>query len=861
MRIMRTFACLTIGISLAIVAARANASTSAACPIVPVPKVYRDLGRAAAFLKPDAAAIVVGRNASETERYAAQRLQGLIERRFKLRLPILAESDLKDTVRQVILLGERSTNELLEAICQQQKLDLSPTSPGHDGFLIEVVEDAGRQVVVIGGSNARGVVYGQDVFFDLVSREGEQVVFRVVSLRDWPSIPWRGRPHSVLRQHLVPGAMDAYVRARLNFTDVRDNPNAKENLVFEARKASMGCPAGVPLDAATMSRHIANSHRRGFFVYGTVSCAVELEKFDSVIKTFEELIALGVDGLWISFDDTGPGGDGPEIVRRVLELGRKHEMTGHAIAMTPPPVEYQHIDKPFNHTVAAIPGMADALWLFTRAPCKEDAETARRVGLKSLPGWWHNLVNIDGGFLHNGDVVVPLRRDGRPGYLNLQPLSSGWHRPDYEQLRDAEQNTDTVLLWGICGGYPEEYQMTALGLWAWDPAGHNWDDVRTAVYRYVYGPSLVDTARRFDDTLADLKALFHLPAWRYHQSPGWPPRLKKVEDREKALSLIAELDALQATLAEKAPAETAIDPQRLESVYLEPMAATLDYGRRMAMLDYPDDALAGLEERMLTLLEASDEAAAEQILAELRPTVLAQLDRIGEELKDLKAVDLYVERLSRQVSGLDYWKQVAARRRAEMPARLKKLMSQPPAALFPYKETASQADLDALLVALPNPPAGQALVEVKPGDWLKTSPRWRGAFCAGPYQAAGQPLVALGYPSGVASKVDDFVEVRTEVKAPEFQGRLMLDAFVQDTREDNRWRGYRFLQLWAENELLWEEDIAQDRKGREWVTVDVTEHAKAGESLALRFRVVEKTPVGSHLSIALLGPVRLRLGP
>ncbi len=861
MKTTRQAKCIAVGMALALASIRVSADTAPVCPIVPVPKVYRDLDRTVPLAGPDAMAIVVGDKALETERYAAQRLQELLQRRFKMRLPIVAEGELKDTMRQVILLGQRSTNGLLDTICQKQKLDLSPTSPGHDGFLIEMVERDGRQIVVIGGSNARGVMYGQDVFFDLVTRDAEQVVFRLVSLRDWPSIPWRGRPHSVLRHHLVPGAMDAYVRARLNFTDVRDDPNSEETLVFEARKASMGCPAGVPLDEAKMSRHIANSHRRGFFVYGTVSCAVEQDKFDAVTKTFQELIALGVDGLWISFDDTGPGADGPAIVRRVLDLGRQHEMTGHAIAITPPPVEYQNIDKPFNHTVATIPGMEDALWLFTRAPCKEDAETARRIGLKSLPGWWHNLVNIDGGFLHNGDVVVPLRRDNRPGYLNLQPLSSGWHRPDYEQLRDAEQNTDTVLLWGICGGYPEEYQMTALGLWAWDPARHNWEDVRTAVYRYVYGPSLVDTARRFDDTLAELKSLFHLPAWRYHQRPGWPPRLKKVDDRERAVALIAELESLRATLAEKAPAETAIDPARLESVYLEPMAATLDYGRRMAMLDYPDDALAGLEERMLALLETGDEAAAERLLAELRPTVLAEIERIGQELKDLKAVDLYVERLSAQVSGIGYWKQVAAKRRAEMPARLKKLMGQDAAALFPYKEAATQADLDALFVALPNPPAGQSLLEVKPGDWLTTPPRWQGAFCGGPYEAAGQPLVALGYPAGVGSKPGEFVEVSTVVNVPRFQGRLLLDAFIQDTRDDNRYRQFRFLQLWAGDQLLWEEDIAQDRKGREWISVDVTKHARPGESLALRFRVVDRTPVGSHLTVAFLGPVRLRAEP
>jgi len=642
-----------------------EAEAKAACPIVPTPKVYRELGRTVALAGPEAAAIVLGAKARSQNTMRRSGLQTLIQRRFKVRLPIVGEDKLAPQVRQVILLGQRTTNGLLDRVCAAKQIDLSPTSPGTDGFVMEVVEDAGRQVVVIGGSNARGVIYGQDVFFDLLEREGDKVTFRVVSLRDWPSIAWRGRPHSVLRHHLVPGAMDAYVRARLNFTDVRDNPHAKENLVFEARKASMGFPAGVPVDAAKVKQHIDQSHRCGFFVYGTVSCSVGKEEFDAAIKTFKELIGLGVDGLWISFDDTGAGADGPTIVRRVVELGRQHQMTGHAIAITPPLEEYQHIDKEFNRTVAAIPGMEDALWLFTRVPCSGDAETARRIGLKRLPGWWHNLVEFSGGFIHNGDVAVPLRTDGRPGYLNLQPLSSGWHHPKYDAIRDAEKHTDTVLLWGICGGWPEEYQMAVLGLWAWDPAGHHWEDVRTAVYRYVYGPSLVDTARAFDDKLAELKSLFYMPVWQYYQHPGWPCRLKRTAERPKALALIEQLDVLRKTLVCQASQETAIDPTRLESVYLEPMAATLVYARKMATLEYPEDTLGDFESRVLALVEAGNEPAAEQALAAVRPQVNEQLVRISRELQGLKAIDLYVNVWKDRVSGLDYWKKLVAKRRAK----------------------------------------------------------------------------------------------------------------------------------------------------------------------------------------------------
>lgn len=828
------------------------------CPIVPTPKVYRELGRTVPLAGPETVAIVVGAKASEPERYAAVRLQTLIGRRFKVRLPVCLEGELKDSVRQVILLGQRSTNGMLDRLCRDKLLDLSPTAPGTDGYVIEVVDDGGRQVILIGGSNDRGVIYGQDALFDLVRRNGNALELPVVSIRDWPSIPWRGRPHSVLRHHLVPGAIDAYVRARLNFTDVRDDPNAKETLVFEARKASMGFPAGVPVDATRVKQHIDQSHRRGFFVYGTVSCSVGKEKFDGAIKTFQDLIGLGVDGLWISFDDTGAGQDGPTIVRRVLDLGRQHAMTGHAIAITPPLEEYQHIDREFNHTVAAIPGMAEALWLFTRVPCRGDVETARHIGLKSLPGWWHNLVEFSGGFIHNGDVATPLRIDGRPGYLDLQPLSSGWHHPKYEQIRDADKCTDTVLLWGICGGAPEEYEMTALGLWAWDPAQHNWDAVRSAVYRYVYGPSLVDTARTFDDKLAELKKLFHMPVWQYHVNPGWPCRLKRAADRPKALALIGELETLQKTLAARAPEETAIDPARLESVYLEPMAATLVYARKMTTLEYPEDTLGDFESRMISLIESGNEAEAEQALAAVRPKVNEQLARISSELQGLKAIDLYAKAWKDRVSGLAYWKGLVKKRRAEMQKRFQRLMAMEPSALFPYKQKASRADLQALFVQLPSPPAGQPLVELKAADWLAAMPRWRGAWAIGPYETNGQRLVALGFMPNMASQVDDHAEVYAELKLPKVDGRLLLDAFVDDTRNDNRWRKFRYMQLWTNDQLLWEEDIAPDRKGRQWVTVDITSLAKTSDRLSLRFRVVDKQGVGSHLSVTFLGPVRLR---
>ena len=667
----------------------------------------------------------------------------------------------------------------------------------------------------------------------------------------------------MLKQHLVPGALDAYLRARLNFTDVRDDPDVKPTIIFPARKASMGFSAGKPIDRPLVERMIRESHRRGLFVYGTVSCGVPTDRIGDVIRTFEELIALGVDGLWISFDDVGAGENAAEVVRRVLELGARHDMTGRKIAITPPPEEYQHIDKEFNHKAATEWGLADAQWMFTRVPCVDDRETARRIGISGLPGWWHNLVRTRGGFLHNGDVLCPLRKDWGPAYVNPQPLTNGWHHPTYEQLRDAEKNTSCVLLWGVIGGWPEEYQLGDLGTWSWDPVKYDWQTSCGAAYRLLYGPGQVETARAFDAKLSALKDLFHLPPWRFwpegqRSFVGWPCRLRRVEDRPRALALLDELAALSTELDRGAPKETAVDPTRLETIYLAAIRDTLDYARRMTLLEYPEYTAADLEKTMIALLEAGDMGAAKKCLSEARERLAPQLERIQTELGDLKQVDEYVAMWRQRISGIEYWKELLVRRRARMTERFQKLIRGSVASLFPYMEQVEEVQLESLFTRLPDPPAGKALAELQAADWLQKRPRFQGAFCVGEFESKGSEFVAVAYPRRVSSKPGDAIEVYAELTVPDYTGRLLLDGFVSDTRLENRYPGHRFMQLWANDRLIWEEDIASSRAGKEWVSLDITKLAAVGSPLKLRFRVVDKRGVGDHLSVAFLGPVRLR---
>jgi hypothetical protein len=323
--------------------------------------------------------------------------------------------------------------------------------------------------------------------------------------------------------------------------------------------------------------------------------------------------------------------------------------------------------------------------------------------------------------------------------------------------------------------------------------------------------------------------------------------------------LIDQLESLSRELAAHAPDETAIDPARLESVYLEPLRTTLVYARKMTLLEYPEDWAADVEERLFSLIEEGQAPEAEQTLAAARNRLQQQLGRIADELQGLKGIREYRTYWENRFPPLEAWPRLASQRRGAMRVRLDKLLKQSPTELIPYKPATAE-DLTALFADWERPPAGPSLAELSADDWLRAAPRWRGAFAVGPAELGGRRSLAIAYPAKVPSTPGDYAEVRAELPVPRSADRLFLDAWIEDTRSDNQWRGYRFMQIWANDQLLWEEDVAPDRKDRVWVSIDVSAPAQATDRLKLRFRVVDKRGVSNHLSVTFLGPIRLRSG-
>jgi len=804
---------------------------SSGCPIVPTPKVYKPTSDTAELLDANAAAIVLGAKATPPERYAAKQFQTLVQRRFKRVLPVVTEGKLGEGVRQAILLGQRGTHAWLDRLCTDKGIELSAEKPGHDGFIIEAVKDGDRQAIVVGGSNPRGVTYGQHALFDLLRAEGEKVVFPVASVRDWPSIAWRGRPHWQMAAHKEPGVLDAYVRARINFTDLRD---------ITPRVRLHGLPPGVPIKREVAVPVLREAHRRGIFVYATMGCGVEAGQFDAVLRTCQEAIELGADGLWISFDDPGARTGAEQLITRIIELGKQHGITGRRIAITPPGGSYRKVVTDFNRRAAGVPGLADATWFFTFVPSAQNARAARSIGLTRDPSWWHNWPRTVQGFLHRGGGYLGLRANGKLGYLNIPDLSVGWHSPQYTDLWRAANYTDAVMYWSY---WPEEYLCGILGMWAWDPAHHDWSLARDAIYGYVFGRGQVAAARAFDDGLEELKKLFVLPGEAPRCGVNWPPHLHQVEDRTAALQILADMDVRMRRLEARAPAETLIDPARLHDLYIEPMRATLDAARTMAQLDYPEYAYAKLERRVAALIARGKTAEANQAFVDVRDELIPRAKRVAEVLSGLSEMDKYVPYWQARLSDHSAT-QIRATARWEA---LRK-------GVAPYIRTG----LATFLAPLSAPPEGDILCEHKPSEWLRVPVLLKGPWAMDLATHEGRQALAIGYVSAGQAEVYNHVKLLMEIPVPEHKGRLVADIFVGSTRHFNKAPSGRFAQLWVNDRLTWEQELSSTRRGKEWLSIKLPMQTGKAEPVRLEFRVIMKRKTSGSRHVTFLGPVRVR---
>ena len=786
--------------------------------LVPRPKEVRFIGGSISM---DSVVIVTGK--SEPEVYAGEMLQSSVKKRFGQTWPIGGKAN-KTTVI----------------------LKVEP-SPAHDGYSIEMSENK----VTISGGGPRGVVYGQDTLFQLLSKQGDSIILAKASIRDWPSIPWRGKPQTSLEAHLNPGVMDWYARARLNFIDLRNGIYAFE--------------PGDKLDEQLIGKVIEEAHRRGIVVYATINCGTDRKQYDAIISKFGRFIELGADGLWASFDDKGPGEAPAEILARVIELGKKHGITGHPpsprlqrarmIAITPPKGSYQMIVSDFTKSMLAVPGMDEALWFFTCLPTPENLLAAKTLGLKVPPAWWHNWPRSPGRSMM-GPSVMPVsflygsvgRKDSKPPYLPIPSLAEGWHQPTYDVLAGCGQSCSAVMHWGG-SAWKGEYTYPVMGWWAWNPDGHDWQQVRARIYELVYGPAHVKDAMAFDDGFDRLRRLFLYPIAPDDEQVRFPPRLADEANRPQARKLIGELQTILKRLQTAKATESFVREDRFEPWFLDAPRAELATARAAAELKYPEYSWDGHQRKVLSAIHDGDLAGADKLINEANPRLLAQASEARDKLVEVAGTDEYVKYWTDR-ANLDAkaWQAMVEKRRTEFPKLIQDIAYQ------------RVGDLSKLLKGLDSPPDDLPLMVTVYPDHELFAGEWR----SGKYQIDGQDVFLFLRPNKAYTNVGDYDEVEIVAPGKMIKGwygvRFYINAWVGESLGletiRGRWLGRRFISLLYGDKVLWRDDVSL-LPGGKWVTVSLPDEVEDMQEIKLRLRVEDVQIADNYPAMIVISPIRI----
>lgn len=778
-------------------------------------------------LPPGSVAIVIGRNAAEPEQEGARLLREFVTKRFKQDWPVVREGGEQIGHRTVVVIGQRSTCQLLDRLCTERRIELGATSPGPDGYVIETIVSADRTHVIVGGSNARGAMYGQDTLAQMLRRSGDRLSLLPATVRDRPVIPWRGRPQTMVKHYLRPQELDIYAMSRVNFIDLRSGIYAFE--------------PGEKLDSAEIGEAVRQAHRRGLVVYATVNCGVPAKDYPKVMATFRELLGLGADGLWLSFDDKGPGEDPVGLTQQVLDLGRAREIGGHLIAITPPKGSYPKINTEFNRKLLALPGMKTALWFWTAVPSVEGQAEAQAAGLKVRPSWWHNWPRL----------FTPQ------GYTGLPPLSLGWSAPDYAQLAVGGECLEAAMPWGG-NSLGRHYVVPVINWWAWNPRQHDWNALRRRIYGLVFGEGQATAAAEFDDKLQELFAFHRHPHKDSEEVPASPPRLRRPADRTAARQLAANLSTLLDRVAVGAERDTVIDAADLKPAYLEPMRRELATHRSAAELDFPEEWWPETQRRILAALYANDTETSARVATDARARVTRELERIAKALPSLAQTEKYVTWWRRRAAlDLDGWKALTAAREKQLAERI-----------VDYNRIVPTKTMVASFAA---PPLEWGIGRWQTSNRLlattlpRAQPQFAGDWIAGLYRHEGIEAAVFAASRKVPGEIGEYAELPASVPVSGRRDRLGLLLGISSTNKDlfsntmvpYRWAGYRFIQLIWGDQVLWEHDLGQIPERGDWFMIRLPKIPDGVGALDLRLRVEDRRLSLNNYTITYVSPLRL----
>ena len=148
-------------------------------PPPPVPPQYdklKDLHRDVPLVRDGKPNVAIVAPASGVYQAAAAAVQGAIEQRTGVKVPILSDDSPEAAVpiqANLIVLGNRSTNRTMNALYDLYYCLVDLKYPGPEGYVIRSVHDPfgdGHSVVIVGGSDAVGVEAGASALAGILSK-------------------------------------------------------------------------------------------------------------------------------------------------------------------------------------------------------------------------------------------------------------------------------------------------------------------------------------------------------------------------------------------------------------------------------------------------------------------------------------------------------------------------------------------------------------------------------------------------------------------------------------------------------------------------------------------------------------------
>ena len=592
--------------------------------------------------------ILIGKDADEVETFAAERFQTLIRRKTGVTLPIRFEHDEPFRKGAAFLMGKRSSHSLLNQLCTSHKINLSDTMPNgfepklSDGFVIQTIKENNRSIVLIGGSNSRGVIYGQESCADLLSFDGTKFSIPQLKVRDWPTVKWRkdgGWIKDIHKYYFERIGLEALIRSRINL------------LPYGPGKTPGFFEKWFNKDGKNRET-AAELHRRGFLLSVGVHGAIDRDQHDEELEKLKRKLELGGDLVHVSFDDAGMGEAPLKLIEKVVKLSAEYGIKDDHLAVTTLPYAELPDNNPKIAKVLSVKGFENAVVIITRPPDKELHKqcTNRHINYQ----FWHNWpMNV---------LYSPvLRKDAlhREVYHIPVPFNKGWFEPTDKTMRLGGLYTpDSMFSLAGTRGVTETFAY-AWGMYAWNPAELNWKKTEAEIFTYVFGKSSVKSIKKINKILIQLSPLYH----KEQGHGGWrkvtyrsPLGLINTADKSRVLKKLQKAQALYAEVKKNALRESLLPQQRLTHYFLNPLLDSITVYQKCAELKWPEELFTDADVLLALskLLEKNDQTGAEKYLETKLQPVRPLLKTIESELGDFFQIGIYLQKWQEK-QCLSYW--------------------------------------------------------------------------------------------------------------------------------------------------------------------------------------------------------------